>query len=112
MPPKRGAPAREEKKKAPSRAQILAEVAARSGVHKAHVVQVLDALDEVLVQALREHKAFTLNDLLKLKVAPKPATQERKGRNPKTGEEITIKARPASEALKVRVMKKLKDRVL
>lgn len=39
----------------------------------------------------------------------KPATKKRKGRNPATGEEMMIAAKPKREVIKVSAMKKLKD---
>jgi len=42
-----------------------------------------------------------------LKTANKPATSARKGRNPFTGEEIMIKAKPASRKVRVRALRTL-----
>jgi nucleoid DNA-binding protein len=39
----------------------------------------------------------------------KPATKKRKGRNPATGEEITIAAKPASVDLRARPLAKAKE---
>lgn len=39
----------------------------------------------------------------------KPATKEREGRNPKTGETITIAARPKRDVIKIRPLKSLKE---
>ena len=39
----------------------------------------------------------------------KPATKERLGRNPATGEEITIKAKPASVDVRARALAKAKN---
>ncbi|HEX8201034.1 MAG TPA: HU family DNA-binding protein, partial [Isosphaeraceae bacterium] len=49
--------------------------------------------------------------LVKLKVVPKPATKARPGRNPFTGESITIKARPARNVVRALPMKALKELV-
>ena len=49
--------------------------------------------------------------LLKLTVAKKPATKERKGVNPFTGEEMVFKAKPASRRVKILALKGLKDKV-
>ena len=45
---------------------------------------------------------------MQLDVRVRPATQERPGRNPATGEEITISAKPASVAVKARPLAKAK----
>jgi nucleoid DNA-binding protein len=48
---------------------------------------------------------------MKVRVVKKPATKSRLGKNPFTGEEITIKAKPARKAIKVTALKGLKDMV-
>ena len=42
----------------------------------------------------------------------KPATKARKGRNPLTGEEIKIAAKPKRDVIKVRPLKSLKEVIL
>jgi len=44
---------------------------------------------------------------VKLKTVNKPATKSRKGRNPFTGEEIMIKAKPASRKVRARALRGL-----
>jgi nucleoid DNA-binding protein len=44
-------------------------------------------------------------------VQHKPATKERQGTNPFTGEPTTFKAKPARNVVKVRPLKRLKDMV-
>ena len=52
---------------------------------------------------------FTLPGMLKITTVSKPAKKARKGINPFTGEETMFKAKPASIAVKVRPLKKLKE---
>ena len=52
---------------------------------------------------------FNLPGLLKIYVHTRPSTKERTGRNPATGEEIKIAAKPAKKVVKVRALKKLKE---
>jgi nucleoid DNA-binding protein len=47
--------------------------------------------------------------LMKMKTVIKPATKERQGKNPFTGETITIKAKPASRKVRVRALKTLNN---
>ena len=54
---------------------------------------------------------FTVPGLMKVTVVRKPATKARKGTNPFTGEEMTFKAKPARNVVKVRALKALKDMV-
>jgi nucleoid DNA-binding protein len=44
-------------------------------------------------------------------VVRKPATKERKGINPFTGQETTFAAKPARNVIKIRALKALKDMV-
>lgn len=46
---------------------------------------------------------------VKISRKSKPATKKRQGRNPFTGEEITIAAKPKRDVVKVTALKKLKD---
>jgi nucleoid DNA-binding protein len=46
-----------------------------------------------------------------MRTVNKPATKARKGKNPFTGEEITIKAKPASRKVRIRAMKGLNDNI-
>lgn len=101
MPPKKSGP--------PSKAQALSAIAEKSGLPKTDVVKVLDALEAVMAQSLRQHKQFTINGLIKVVIAHKAATKARPGRNPSTGEAITIKAKPAHDVIRVRALKRLKE---
>ena len=47
--------------------------------------------------------------MLKITTVSKPARKARKGINPFTGEETMFKAKPASTAVKIRPLKKLKE---
>jgi nucleoid DNA-binding protein len=49
--------------------------------------------------------------LLKIKKVEKPATKERQGRNPLTGDPITIKAKPKRTVVKAYALKALKEMV-
>ena len=54
---------------------------------------------------------FNVVGLLKLKVVRKPATKERPGTNPFTGEATIFKAKPARNVVKALPLKALKDMV-
>lgn len=94
-----------------TKTQILNEIAENSELSRKQVTAVLDEL-EVLIQRSIKKRAlgeFTIPGLMKISTVKKPATKARKGVNPFTGEETTFKAKPASVAVKVRPLKKLKD---
>jgi hypothetical protein len=54
---------------------------------------------------------FAVPGLLQIKVVRKPAVPEHKGVNPFTKEEMTFKAKPAKNVVKVTALKGLKDLV-
>ena len=99
------------KKGAPSKSQIPSQIAERTELAKRDVQAVFDELEGVMTKSLKQNKEFNLPGLCKMTVKKKPARKARKGRNPFTGEEIMIKAKPASKQVKIRPLKKLKEAV-
>ncbi|HWC85023.1 MAG TPA: HU family DNA-binding protein [Solirubrobacteraceae bacterium] len=88
--------------------QLAAAVADRAEVSKAEAKRVLTALDEIVLEELGNAQKVRLGGLVQLTVRVKPAQKSRKGRNPATGEEITIAAKPASVDLRARPLAKAK----
>ena len=84
--------------------QLIAAVAERSGLSKPDAKLALSALEEVVLDELANAERVRIGGLVQLTVRVKPATKKRKGRNPATGEEITIAAKPASVDLRPRVL--------
>ena len=74
---------------------------------------VFDALTDQIKKAVgsRGPKTFTIHGIAKIVVQHKPATKERQGTNPFTGEPTTFKAKPARNVVKIRPLKKFKDMV-
>ena len=94
-----------------SKTQILDQIAESTGLARKQVSAVLDSLTDVIEAHVKKNAVgeFVLPGLLKISTVRKPATEARKGINPFTKEEVTFKAKPASTAVKVRPLKKLKD---
>jgi DNA-binding protein HU-beta len=88
--------------------QLAAAVADRAEITKAEAKRVLDALDEIILEELGNAQKVRVGGLVQLTVRVKPAQKARKGRNPATGEEITIAAKPASVDLRARPLAKAK----
>ncbi len=84
--------------------QLLAAVAERSGLSKADTKRAMAALEEVVLEQLANAERVRIGGLVQLTVRVKPAQKARKGRNPATGEQITIAAKPASVDLRARVL--------
>lgn len=88
--------------------QLVQEIADRAEVTRADAKRVLVALEEVALEELGNAEKVKIGGLVQLAVRVRPATKARKGRNPATGEEITIAAKPAAVALKARPLAKAK----
>jgi nucleoid DNA-binding protein len=104
MPPRKAT-----KPKGLTKSQVTTEIAEKAGLSKAQVGEVLDALEAVVASELKGGRPVTIAGLVKVAIQHKPATPARPGRNPATGEAITIKAKPARKVVKVRAVKALKD---
>ena len=91
-----------------TQSQMVAAVADRADMSRADAKRALDALDEIVLEELGNAQKVRLGGLVQLTVRVKPATKKRPGRNPATGEEITIAAKPASVELKARPLAKAK----
>lgn len=93
-----------------SKTDILNALAESTEMSRKEVTSVMDALETLIAANISKGPGvFNLPGLLKIYVHERPATKERMGRNPATGEEIKIAARPAKKVVKVRALKKLKD---
>jgi nucleoid DNA-binding protein len=118
-PAKKAAAVSAPVKKAPSikakmtKTAILNEIATNTNLSRAQVSSVMDELESVIERHIRKRSVgeFTLPGLLKIKAAKRPATKKRMGRNPATGEEIVIPAKPATTRVRVSALKKLKDMI-
>ena len=99
-------------KKTRTKSQIVNELAEHSGLSKKEVNVFFDSLQMLIGNDLKKGPGmFTVPGMLKLTVKRKPATKERKGINPFTGEEMMFKAKPAHNVVRARPLKNLKDSV-
>jgi nucleoid DNA-binding protein len=96
-----------------SRADIVKTIAAGTDLTPGKVKEVLEALNAIIAADLGKKGPgeFNFMGLMKLKTVAKPATPARKGRNPFTGEDIQIKAKPASKKVRVRALRTLNGMV-
>ena len=89
-----------------TQSQLVGEVADRAGLSKSDAKAVLDALEDVVLEQLGDAEKVKIGGVVQLTVRVKEATKARKGRNPATGEEITISPKPASVTVKARPLAK------
>jgi DNA-binding protein HU-beta len=83
--------------------ELVSTLADKIGITKAKAKEVLDAHAELLINELKQNGSVQLAGIGKLKLGQRA---ERQGRNPATGEAITIKA---SKTVKFSGGKRFKD---
>ncbi len=107
-PAKKAAPAIKAKM---TKSQIVGSIADSTGLNKKEVGAVMEELEALIERSIKKRSVgeFTLPGLMKITTVKKPARKARKGTNPFTGEETVFKAKPASVAVKVRPLKKMKE---
>ena len=76
--------------------QLASAVADRAEISRNEAKRVLGALEEIVLEELGNAQKVRVGGLVQLTVRVKPAQKARTGRNPATGEEIKIAAKPAS----------------
>jgi len=96
-----------------TKSQLMASIAETTKLPKRQVSAVVEALSDHITRHLKPKGVgkFTLPGVAKFTTVSKPARKARKGINPFTKEEIMIKAKPASRAVRIRPLKALKDQV-
>ncbi|MDA7614853.1 HU family DNA-binding protein [Akkermansiaceae bacterium] len=94
-----------------TKTQILDQIGEEAELSRKQVAAVLESLSGVIEGHIKKRAVgeFVLPGLLKIVTVRKPATKARMGINPFTKEEVMFKAKPASTAVKVRPLKKLKE---
>jgi DNA-binding protein HU-beta len=92
--------------KALTKTQLISLLAEKAELPKKKITEIFEELLGVAYKEAKKEHGFTFPGLGKLVVVKRA---RRKGRNPQTGEEITI---PAKKALKFRIAKAAKDSVL
>jgi nucleoid DNA-binding protein len=92
-----------------SRGDIVRTIAGATELKPRQVKEVFDTLAAVIAADLSKKGCgeFNFMGLMKLRTVNKPATPARKGRNPFTGQDIMIKAKPASRKVRVRALRTL-----
>ena len=106
--------AKESSSKPLTKTQLRAVIAEATGLKKADVDAVLNALNDEIKKALgpKGPGVFVLPGLVKIKKVKTKATPARQMPRPgKPDEMITIPAKPARNIVRVRVLKQLKEMV-
>ena len=93
-----------------SKSQMFEALAEDCGVTKSEVKKVWGSLERLIEASIceRAYGQFTLPGLMKVTTVRRPAIKARRGINPFTKEEIWFKAKPATTAVRIRALKKMK----
>lgn len=97
-----------------TKTQIIAALAETTGLSKKDVAGLMAALGDMIEGHMKKRGSgeFTIPDTgVKIRRVRKPARKARMGRNPATGEEMKIAAKPASTVVRVTALKALKDTI-
>ncbi len=94
-----------------TKSEIIHHISESTELSRKEISAVFESLSNLMHHHLKKSGPgeFTVPGLMKCRVVRKPATRARKGVNPFTGEEMTFKAKPARNVVKVRPLKKLKE---
>lgn len=100
-----------EKTKAMNATQLRQRLAETVGITNQQAKAVLEALSSTAVEQANTVGVFTIPGICKITKAHKPAKPERKMISPLTKQEITVKAKPAYNVVKVKPIKALKEAI-
>jgi len=96
-----------------TKSETYAYLAHATGLSRKQVASIFENLAGLIGKSLGKKGPglYVVPGLMKIKVVRKPATKEREGINPFTGEKTIFKAKPARNVVKVQALKGLKDMV-
>jgi nucleoid DNA-binding protein len=96
-----------------TKSETYAYLAHATGLSRKQVASIFENLAGLIGKSLGKKGPgiYVVPGLMKVKVVRKPATKEREGINPFTGEKTIFKAKPARNVVKVQALKGLKDMV-
>jgi nucleoid DNA-binding protein len=89
--------------------QQVKRIADDSGIAQVDVKYVLDHYASLAANEISNGNRFRILGLVQVESKLRPAQPAREGRNPRTGESVLIEAKPATVAVKARVLQRLKD---
>jgi len=100
-------------KKPMTKSAMIEEIAQNTQLNKKQVSSVLEELGILIERHIKKRALgqMTLTGLMKIEVKKRPATKTREGINPRTGEKMIIKAKPAHRVVKIKPLKRVKDMV-
>ena len=94
-----------------TKTQMVTQIAENTELSRKQVQSVIDELSDIIEGHIKKRACgeFVLPGLMKIATVKKPAKKARKGINPFTGEETVFTAKPSSNDVNIRPLKKLKE---
>jgi nucleoid DNA-binding protein len=89
---------------------IVSHVAAKNGITQVRAKKIIDDYIYIIESGLLLNERVPLGRIGRLLLKLRPAQKARVGRNPKTGEEVTIKAKPEKPVPKMAFSKYIKEK--
>ena len=89
--------------------EMISHVALKNNISKSQAKVIWEDVFDVISNGVLKGERTPVGNFGKMYIKIKPATKARKGRNPLTGEEITIKAKPATKVPKFTFSKNYKE---
>ena len=108
---KKAATTRAASDKPLTKTQVFGAIAEANDLTRKQVAAVFDSLSDLIKKNLarRGPGVFTIPGLLRIRSTTKPAQKARLVRNPRTGETMMSKPKPARRVVKVRALKNLRE---
>jgi nucleoid DNA-binding protein len=91
---------------------LIGYLAEKNGLARKEVKQVIEDLFEIVSVGVMRGERVALGKVGKMFIRVRPARAARTGRNPLTGQEITIPAKPATKVPRLTFSKTFKDAAL
>ena len=94
-----------------TKASMLTHLAQETGLTRGQVDSVMTELEVLIERHIKKRSVgeFSLPGLLKIRSVKRPATKQRMGRNPATGEAVVVAAKPATTRVRITPLKRLKE---
>jgi nucleoid DNA-binding protein len=89
--------------------QFVEELSEETGYSKSDVRHLLQSLEELVKQHISDCERVKIGNLVQFEPKLRKKQKARMGRNPATGEDVRISAKPASVRVAARVLKGAKE---
>ena len=89
--------------------QMIKEISTYADISATDVKAVMEGLEIIVLDEIADAQKVKIGQLVQIQPKVRKARKKRMGRNPRTGEEVEIGAKPADVVIRARVLKRVKD---